>query len=222
MERVLEVYDNRILKELEKPDAAPAEVYLNALGLLLRLYVRGETSVLEDRLKVIVGCVADQTTWYIEWHLDLMILWALASTGEVVKAEDLLNGLKSKLAKMGKKKQQLMQRGILLAESLYEYGRGNYEQALELLDSEFDANNCKMIGASDEQLDVFNEVWFSMLLKTGQSKKAIGVLEKRIKKREGIPFLWRLLEKAYSMSGKHEATTMAGDKARALEAAYFI
>lgn len=28
-----------------------------------------------------------------------------------------------------------------------------------------------MIGASDEQLDVFNEVWYSVLLNTGQAVK---------------------------------------------------
>lgn len=30
-----------------------------------------------------------------------------------------------------------------------------------------------MIGASDEQLDVFNEVWYSMLLNTGQATKGV-------------------------------------------------
>ena len=30
---------------------------------------------------------------------------------------------------------------------------------------------CQIIGASDEQLDVFNEVWYSMLLNTGQVTK---------------------------------------------------
>lgn len=76
----------------------------------------------------------------------------------------------------------------------------------------------KIIGASDEQVDVFNEVWYSMLLNSGDAMKgkvsnfslifqthqlsstvinvnntAIGVIEKRIGKRDGIPFLWRLL-----------------------------
>lgn len=73
-----------------------------------------------------------------------------------------------------------------------------------------------MIGASDEQLDVFNEVWYTMLLNSGEAiegknlksliwcsnltvidyvklNTAIEVIEKRIEKREGIPFLWRLL-----------------------------
>lgn len=33
----------------------------------------------------------------MEWHFDVLILWALAFTGEVAKAEDLLKGLKSRL-----------------------------------------------------------------------------------------------------------------------------
>uniref|UniRef100_A0A2P2MLA1 Tetratricopeptide repeat protein 38 n=1 Tax=Rhizophora mucronata TaxID=61149 RepID=A0A2P2MLA1_RHIMU len=193
IKKILEVYDNHIWKELETNDAASAEVFLNALGLLLRVSVRGELDIFEDRLKVLACCVMDQAYWNMELHLDVLILWALAKTGKTSEAEDLLKGLKSRISKMSEKKQQLMQRGILLAEALYEYGRGNNKQALELLGSEFDAKDCKTIGASDEQLDVFNEVWYIMLLNTGQADKAIEALEKRIRKRDGIPFMWRLL-----------------------------
>lgn len=38
-----------------------------------------------------------QENWYIELHLDVLILWALAKTGELSKAGDLLEGLKSRL-----------------------------------------------------------------------------------------------------------------------------
>lgn len=38
-----------------------------------------------------------QANWYLEWHLDVLILWALANTGEISKAEDLLKGLTSRL-----------------------------------------------------------------------------------------------------------------------------
>lgn len=220
IQRVLEIYDHCIWKELEKSDAVCPEVYLNALGLLLRLYVRGEIDAFEDRLKILAVCLTNQANWYLEWHLDSLILWAFASTGDLSNAEDLLKGLKSRFSMMSKKKQQLMQRGMLLAEALYEYGSGNDKKALELLGPEFDASNCKMIGASDEQLDVFNEVWYSMLLNTGQAVKATDIIEKRIKKREGVPFLWRLLERGYKITGRKEAAT-AGEKARALETAYF-
>ncbi|KAL4639306.1 hypothetical protein ACB092_03G208000 [Castanea dentata] len=220
IQRVLEIYDHCILKELERSNAACPEVYLNAIGLLLRLYVRGEIDASDGRLKILAGCLTDEVNWFIEWHFDCLILWALASTGELSKAEDLLKGLKSRFSRISKKKQQIMHRGMLLAEALYEYGRGNDKEALQLLGPDFDANNCKVIGASDEQVDVFNEIWYSMLLNTGQAVKAIEVIEKRIKKREGVPFLWRLLERAYNLAGRKEAA-LIGEKARALETAYF-
>lgn len=33
----------------------------------------------------------------MEWHFDVLILWALAYANELSKAEDLLNGLRSRL-----------------------------------------------------------------------------------------------------------------------------
>ncbi|KAF2302432.1 hypothetical protein GH714_036314 [Hevea brasiliensis] len=229
MQKVLGVYDHHIWKELEGDDATSPEVYLNALGLLLRVYVRDTLDVFEDRMKVLADRVKDEANWHLEWHLDLLILWALAKTGELSKAEDLLKGLKSRICSMNKKKQQRMQRGMLLAEALYEYGRGNNKKALEVLGPDFDANDCKMIGASDEQLEVFNEVWYDMLLNAGQATKAIEVIEKRIKKRRS-PFHvapagngsdMNILERGYAMTGRQEAQ-VAGEKARALESAYFI
>ena len=40
-----------------------------------------------------------------------------------------------------------------LAEALYEYGRGNDKEALQLLGPDFDANNCKVWSSITEQLD---------------------------------------------------------------------
>ena len=121
---------------------------------------------------------------------------------------------------MTKKKQQRMQRGMMLAEALYAYGRDDDNRGLELLDPNFDATDYKIIGASDEQVDVFNEVWYNMLLNTGKPLKAIEVLEKQIKKRDGVPYLWRLLERAYKLANKPEER-IANEKATALESRYF-
>ncbi|KAJ7953731.1 tetratricopeptide repeat protein 38 [Quillaja saponaria] len=220
IKRIVQIYDHHIWKELEKSDAVPAEVYLNAAGLLLQVFVRGEIDAFGDRLKILASCLTDQANWHLEWHLDILTIWALANTREYSKAEDLLKGLKSRISRMIKKKQRLMQRGMMVAEALYEYGRGNDRQALEILGPDFDANDCKMIGASDEQLDVFNEVWYTMLLNTGQAMKAIEVIEKQLKKRDGIPFLWRLLERGYNLANRQEAR-IVDEKARALEIAYF-
>ncbi|KAL5122334.1 Tetratricopeptide repeat protein 38 [Glycine soja] len=219
-QRVLEIYDNYIWKELDRNDSMSAEVYLNAAGLLLRLYVRGELDIIGDRLKMLAECLTNQENWYMEWHFDVLIVWTLAKTGEISKAEDLLKGLKNRFLRMTKKKQQRMQRGMMLAEALYAYGIADDRRGLELLDPDFDATDYKIIGASDEQVDVFNEVWYNMLLNIGNALKAIEVLEKQIKKRDGVPYLWRLLERAYKLANKPEER-IANEKATALESRYF-
>ncbi|KAL0795420.1 hypothetical protein Bca101_066797 [Brassica carinata] len=188
MSKVEEIYDNHIWKELEKEDAVPPEVYLNAIGLLLRLDVRDAlTGSSEDRLKRLAARLIDQEIWYMSWHLDILIVWALAKVGETSRAHELLEGLK--LSKMNSKKQQVMQKGIQLGVAVCEYGKGKYEQALELLGSDFSAFGYKIIGASDEQIDVFNEMWCQLMLKTGQSKTAKEMIRERIKVRDGVPFI---------------------------------
>lgn len=219
LQKVLEIYDNHIWKELERSDAECTEVYANALGLLLKIYVRGHSSFIDDRIMDVATKLEDQSTWHIEWNLDILGVWALAYK-KSIKAEELLESVKARINSMSKEKQHLMQMGVKLAEAMYEYGKGNYQKAYDMLPSDFDAVNCKMIGASDEQLDVFNEVWYNILLCTKQFPKVVVELEKAVKKREGVPFLWRLLAKAYTEEGMAEAHS-AAKKANALESAYF-
>ncbi|KAF9623859.1 hypothetical protein IFM89_005444 [Coptis chinensis] len=133
--KVLEVYDHFIWKELQRSDAASAEVYLNALALLLRVDVRGQMDYFEDRLNIVADCV---------------------------KNKDMFNEREE--AKVNAERNY---------EALYEYGKGSYEHAFGLLGPDFDANYCKVIGASDEQIDVFNEVWYSILLNTGRNLKGM-------------------------------------------------
>ncbi|RYR64978.1 hypothetical protein Ahy_A03g010992 isoform A [Arachis hypogaea] len=176
MNRVLEIYDHHIWRELDQPDAVAAEVYLNAAGLLLRLCVRGEMDIIGDRLKILAEYLTDK-----DFEDD---------EKEATKA-------------------------------VYAYGSGNDRHGLEILGPDFDAHSFKLIGASDEQLDVFNEVWYIMLLNAGEAIKAIEVFERRIEKRQGFAFLWRLLESAYKLAKMPEEATIANEKARALECAYF-
>ncbi|KAJ0982808.1 hypothetical protein J5N97_011063 [Dioscorea zingiberensis] len=218
--KVLEVYDNYIWKELERSDAVPGEVYLNALGLFLRIYVRGHMESIEDRLTILADAFKSKAVWHLEWLLDLLALWVLASSKNLYKANELLMSMKSRFHSMGKKKQQLMQKGILLAEAIFEYGSGNYQNVFDILGPDFNAAEFKTVGASDEQIDVFNEVWYDVLLKIGHAFKAIEEIEKQVKKRDGSPFLWRLLEKAYTLEGR-DGALHAAEKAKSLEAAYF-
>ncbi|XP_010477769.1 PREDICTED: tetratricopeptide repeat protein 38 [Camelina sativa] len=219
--KVQEIYDHQMCKELEKDDAVATDVYKDALGLLLRLDTRDKLDEFLDRLKILANCLTDQAMWYQEWLFDITTIWALSKVGYTSQAYVLLEGLKSRTSDMSEKKQQLMQKAIVLAEAVYEYGKGNYKEALELLGPDFDAANYKVIGASGLQIDVFNEIWYKLLLLTGQSSIAVEVLEKRVKQRDGAPFLWRLLEKSYGMEGKAEEAASAGDKAKALELSHF-
>uniref|UniRef100_A0A0D2ZVD9 Uncharacterized protein n=1 Tax=Brassica oleracea var. oleracea TaxID=109376 RepID=A0A0D2ZVD9_BRAOL len=189
MRKIEEIYDNHIWKELEKGDT----VYLNAIALLLRLDVRDALKgSFEDRLKLLAARLTDQENWYMSWHLDILIVWALAKVGEYSKAHELLEGPKLRL----------------LGEAVYEYAKGNYKQALELLGSDFNAFGYKITGASDEQIDVFNEMWCQLLLKTGQSKTAKEVIRERTKVRDGVPSMWRLLVKYNNaFSGRNSVTT---------------
>nr|XP_009761262.1 PREDICTED: uncharacterized protein LOC104213455 isoform X4 [Nicotiana sylvestris] len=59
MEKVRDVYDQNIWKELERSDPSQAKVYLNAVGLLLRVYVRGGINVFGDRLKILADCLTN-------------------------------------------------------------------------------------------------------------------------------------------------------------------
>ncbi|MCD7462329.1 hypothetical protein HAX54_048272 [Datura stramonium] len=86
-----------------------------------------------------------------------------------------------------------MQRAVLLAEALFEYGKGENERVLELLGQTFDAIDYKIIRRQANS-SVFNEVWITMLLNSGQATKAIQAIEKQLKKRGRDPFLWRLLK----------------------------
>lgn len=219
--KVLEVYDQNIMKELERSDCEAAEVYLNALGLLLRLYIRGQIDPAKERLTTLLDALKNESIWHVEWLLDLLILWALSSMNEITRAENLLESLRSRVSSMDTKRQQMMQKAIKLAEAVYEYGKGEHTKVFDILGPDFDALGCKMIGASDEQVDVFNEVWYTVLLNAGETSKAIEVLGKQIRKREGAPFLWRLLEKAYSLDGRGADASEASEKANALQAAYF-
>uniref|UniRef100_A0A453H3R9 Tetratricopeptide repeat protein 38 n=1 Tax=Aegilops tauschii subsp. strangulata TaxID=200361 RepID=A0A453H3R9_AEGTS len=108
--KVMEVYDQNIMKELDRSDCEPAEVYVNALGLLLRLYVRGEIGPAKERLTPLLDELKNESIWHAEWLLDLLILWALSSMNEVKAAENLLDSLQSRVSSMDMKRQQVMQK----------------------------------------------------------------------------------------------------------------
>ncbi|KAF2548147.1 hypothetical protein F2Q70_00020611 [Brassica cretica] len=105
------------------------EVYLNAIGLLLRLDVRDALKgSIEDRLKLLAARLTDQVSyslenWYMSWHLVTLIVWGLAKVGESSRFEFILS-------KMNKKKQQVMQKLVFfsyqLGEAVCEYAKGHW------------------------------------------------------------------------------------------------
>jgi predicted component of type VI protein secretion system len=64
---------------------------------LIRLDVRDALDGFEDRLKNLAVRLTNQANWYLEWHLDILIVWALAKVGETSRAHELLEGLKFRL-----------------------------------------------------------------------------------------------------------------------------
>ena len=41
-----------------------------------------------------------QANWYLDWQLDILIVWALAKVGETSMAHELLEGLKFRLVRI--------------------------------------------------------------------------------------------------------------------------
>lgn len=216
--KVLNVYDEKIWTELQS-DSDQAEVFVNALGLLLKFDVRGEMNAVKDRVFLAAETLKDKSMWHLDWLLDILALWALARAEESLESEELLSSIKSRTSHF-KKRQQLVQRATVLAEAMYAYGRDDHCKVIDILGPDFDAVDYKVIGASDEQLEVFNEIWYNVLINTGHASKAIDLIEIQLKKREGCSYLWHLLAKAYVIGGVGDAD-MPAEKAKALETSYF-
>ncbi|EMS63641.1 Tetratricopeptide repeat protein 38 [Triticum urartu] len=141
--KVMEVYDQNIMKELDRSDCEPAEVYVNALGLLLRLYVRGEIGPAKEKLTPLLDELKNESIWHAEWLLDLLILWALSSMNEIKAAENLLDSLRSRVSSMDTKRQQVMHKAIQLADAVYKYGKGEHKAVFDTLGPDFDGLSYK-------------------------------------------------------------------------------
>lgn len=220
LSKVLHIYDSHILAPLQRENVDPSQVYLNALGLLLNIHVHGHSGIIDDRMRDLSDHLLDQSLWHQEWLLDLLAVWALTFTNKFSQADQLLEDMKCRVNEMRGKKRQSMQRVLLLAEALYHYGKSDYSRAYNILGPNFNACEYKVIGASDEQLDVFDNVWCIILLNSGHISQAIEALERKVAVRSGIPLTWRFLEKAYSREGG-ESLEIAREKAKALEETYF-
>jgi hypothetical protein len=195
LERVVEIYDTHIWNSNDTSDN-PQDC-LNALGLLLRLDVRGYQDVVTSRLAAMKTCLLDERRWYVEWLQDVLMVWGLSRGGHKAEAQRLLQNLTLRVEGMEQKNQKALQPVISLAKALNEYGVFNYRAACELLGLNFNISKYKVMGVSNEQLDVFEEVWCDALSNSGHYSPVIEVGEQRVKERSQIPFSWHVLAKAY-------------------------
>ncbi|KAJ7521125.1 hypothetical protein O6H91_19G039100 [Diphasiastrum complanatum] len=214
---VIQIYDTHIWYRFMKGIKVSPQVFINALGLLLRLNLHGFSMCLESRLADLARRLTDESTWHREWLLDLLAIWALSQSSCLGKANALLKSLNCRVDAL-EASQEVLNSILLLAEALYEYGMENYKAVCDLLGPSFNVSQLKMIGASAEQLDVFDELWCISSLHAGYNVQAIQIANHRVKERSGVPFIWRILEEAYKREGKAVDAQHAAEKAQWLEA----
>lgn len=217
LERVVEVYDTHIWSSNNAADSS--QDCLNALGLLLRLDIRGHCDVVTKRLAAMQACLLDERRWYAEWLQDLLIVWGLSRGGHKAEAQRLLQALTLRVEEMEEKQRRPLQPVISLAKALDEYGVRNFGAVCELVGLDPSISKYKVMGASDEQLDVFQELWCDAYLRAGQPLPVVEVAEQRVLERSGIPFTWHVLAKAYTDVGEEAKATSAAARVFKLEAA---
>ncbi|XP_073396296.1 uncharacterized protein [Physcomitrium patens] len=215
LESVVTIYDTHIWSS--NAAANNSQDCLNALGLLLRLDIRGYNDIVTTKIADMQTCLLDEQRWHTEWHQDLLMVWGLSRGDHKEVARKLLQNLKLRVENMKGEQQKPLWPVISLAEALYEYGVRNFGAVCDLLGLDSNLSKYKVMGASNEQLDVFQELWCVAFLRAGNPLPVVEVAEQRVLERSGIPFTWRLL--AYSAVGQEAKANMASASVRKLEAA---
>ncbi|CAK9206711.1 unnamed protein product [Sphagnum troendelagicum] len=216
LDKVLAIYDAHVWDSNCQGDHQDC---LNALGLLLRLDVRGHHSCVDARLTSMHDLLLDEASWHKEWLQDLLIVWGLSRGHNVREAGRLLQTLTLKVQELEMEQQMVLECILRLAKALYEYGTSNYKAVCQLLGPVSNCSKFKVMGASDEQLDVIEELWCIAHLRAGQPLSVAQVAERRVLERSKVPFSWRILEEAYSAAGETEKTDHAAVTALGLETA---
>eukprot|EP00249_Psilotum_nudum_P012520 c23829_g1_i1 orf=81-1568(+) len=220
LDSVLFIYDNYIWNAEYQDMDGGVEACIAGLGLLLRLHLRGNQAVVDSRITKAITYLCNTSSWNKEWLLDLLVVWALAHSGHQRKADCLLKNLQNRVEEMKPNKQKPMLIAIKLAAGLCQYGNGNYKEAFYSLGSDFDVQKMKSVGASNEQLDVFEELWCVVSLRSGHLLEVSRVLEQWAIQRCRCSFTWRLMEELYSKLEVPEKAMAAGGRANSLEMAF--
>ncbi|BBN02244.1 hypothetical protein MPTK1_2g13850 [Marchantia polymorpha subsp. ruderalis] len=217
LKTVLYIYDEHIWgsqRVIKNP-----QTYINALGLLLRMEIRVDSSIVQERILQVVSSLKERAFEHQELLLDLLAIWAFGRADQPEEAIEMAESVKSKVLAVDVHKPSTMQCVISLAAALCECGRGNLKAVAEILGSTFYTGNLKVLGASNEQLDVFEDLWCISSLRAGHVTQVVEVAERLTREKPGISFAWRVLEEAYSKSGQAPEAIFAGSRARVLELA---
>ncbi|MCO5569593.1 hypothetical protein L7F22_023309 [Adiantum nelumboides] len=220
LDKVIGIYDCHLWPTRCRDLGGSVQALLSALGLLLRLHVRGFVGCVQMRIQPVAQQVCSKSDWHKERLLDLLMIWALAYVDEYSMSCDFVRELKQKVSSLNQTEQGNLKTFLKLAEGLYEYGRGNLDKAFDVLSPNFKLDQLKVIGASDEQLDIFEELWCLVALRTGHFDEVHGVLQRRISVFPGSSFSWDLLVEFYEKTGSTVAAQNAIREAESIRAGY--
>ncbi|OAE29328.1 hypothetical protein AXG93_3102s1550 [Marchantia polymorpha subsp. ruderalis] len=185
--------------------------YINALGLLLRMEIRVDSSIVQERILQVVSSLKERAFEHQELLLDLLAIWAFGRADQPEEAIEMAESVKSKnLAPNSVDVLLAPQCRVLINHSLT-VSRCSWQQPCASAEG--------VLGASNEQLDVFEDLWCISSLRAGHVTQVVEVAERLTREKPGISFAWRVLEEAYSKSGQAPEAIFAGSRARVLELA---
>ncbi|CAM6089845.1 unnamed protein product [Calypogeia fissa] len=218
IDKVLAIFDNQIWGG--RSGHKTSQSHIDGLGLLLRLDLRGHGITVEDRISQLADSVNESMSCpQDELLLEVLSVWALSRADHLAEATQKLKHIGSRSLALEGHEKEPWQSVTQLLTAVYEFGRANYEAVCQVMETPFNRNNFKMLGASNEQLEVFEEMWCVSHLQVGHFQRVIEVVKQRTRERPGISFNWRILEEAYSNAGQGAEAQLAATKAMALEAA---
>jgi len=112
-------------------------------------------------------------------------------------------------AKYARRQKQV---ALPLANAVVHHAKGDYSSAYECMQSVFDRT--KEIGGSNAQLDMFEQTYIDVSLKSGHIARAKDLLQFRVKSRPRTPAVLRQLGEAYAQERDKTASEKYFDLAR--------
>lgn len=184
-DKVLDIYDRRLWGEW--PEFAQEQI--GAISALWRLELRGVD--VGDRWRPVAAKVAERELEHVLPFHDLHYVYALARGGEAARLADMLASMAARAAAPGP--EQTVWRDVALpaAKALAALGQGQHgagaHQLAPLL------ARMQQIGGSHAQRDLFHQAHIDALVRAGEGKAAIGLIDKRVQSRPAASALRRLL-----------------------------